>query len=180
MPVINITVNGAYKLLAGLNPHKATGPDEIPTRILKEAAAELSPAVTLLFQASLQQNTPSDWLKANVVPAFKKGDRIKAENYRPISLTSVLCKLLEHIIRSNIMTHFDTHNILSDTRHGFRKHTSTETQIIGTIHDLAQTLEEGGQMYCTLLDFSKAFDKVPHRRLLHKLKYYGVCGITLN
>ena len=107
---MNITVNGVYKLLAGLNPHKATGPDEIPTRTLKEAAAELSPAVTLLFQASLQQNTPSHWLKVNVVPAFKKGDRSKAENYRPISLTSVLCKLLEHIIRSHTMTHFDTHN----------------------------------------------------------------------
>ena len=135
IPDINITVNGIYKLLGGLNPHKATGPDEITTRILKEAAAELSPAVTLLqgvFQASLQQNTPSDWLKANVVPAFKKGDRSKAENYRPISLTSVLCKLLEHIIHSHIMTHFATHNILSDTQHGFRKHRSTETQLIGS------------------------------------------------
>ena len=78
------------------------------------------------------------------------------------------------------MTHFDTHNILSDPQHGFRKHRSTETQLIGTIHDLAQTLDEGGQMDCILLDFSKAFDKVPHRRLLHKLKYYGVGGNTLN
>ena len=100
--------------------------------------------------------------------------------YQPISLTSVLCKLLEYIIRSHIMTHFDTHNIFSDTQHGFRKHRSTETQLIGTIHDLAQTLEEGGQMDCILLDFSKVFDKVPHRRLLHKLKYYGVCRNTLN
>ena len=76
--------------------------------------------------------------------------------------------LLEHIIRSHIMTHFDTHNIFLDTKHGFRKHRSTETQLKGTIHDFAQTIDEGGQMDCILLDFSKAFDKVPHRRLLHK------------
>ena len=106
-----------------------------------------------------------------MTPTFKKGDRSKAENYRPISLASVLCKLLEHIIHSHIMIHFDTHNILSDTQHGFRKHRSTETQLTGTIHDLAQTRDEGGRMDCIFLDFSTAFDKVPRRRLLHSDKF---------
>ena len=180
-PNISITLNGVEKLLNKINPHKATGPDEIPTRLLKEASYEIAPIITLLFQASLKQGTlPKDWLKANMVPAFKKGDRGKPENYRPISLTSVLCKIMEHIVHSQIMKHFENYSILTDAQHGFRKQRSCESQLLIAIHDLARTLEEGGQMDCIMLDFSKAFDKVPHKRLLHKLHYYGVRGETLN
>ena len=109
----NITVNkeGGRKLLQGLNPHKAEGPDHIPTRFLEEFATELSPAMTLIFVASLQQeeiHVPDDCRQANIAPVFKKGDRGVAVNYRPISLTSVCSKVLEHIINSQIMKHLDT------------------------------------------------------------------------
>jgi len=93
---ITITEGGVQKILAGLNPHKATGPDQLPARLLKEAATELTPVFTLLFQASVDQGIPDDWKTANVVPMFKKGDRSKAENYRSVSLTSIACKALEH------------------------------------------------------------------------------------
>ena len=91
-----------FKLMQGLNPHKAEGPDHILTRFLKEFAAELSPTMTLIFQASLQQGeVPDDWKQANVAPIFKKGDDSTAANYRPISLTSVCCKIwnTSHIAR---------------------------------------------------------------------------------
>ena len=97
MPLIDVHVNGVAKLLSGLNPHKATGPDQLPARILKEVADEIAPAMTLLFQASLVQGCiPSEWSEALVIPIFKKGERNKASNYRPVSLTSIACKCLEH------------------------------------------------------------------------------------
>ena len=106
----------------------------------------------------------------------KKGDRHQPSNYRPVSLTSVVCKVLEHMVHSSIMTHFDRWNILSDSQHGFRKRRSCETQLIETIDDIARHLSDGSQVDVILLDFEKAFDKLPHSRLLNKLDFYGVRG----
>ena len=115
-----------------------------------------------------------------MVPIFKKGDRLQPINYRPISLTSITCKMLEHIITSNIMQHLDKHNILHDAQHGFRKNRSTETQLIQLIDNLAHNIDNRVQTDAILLDFQKAFDKVPHQRLLHKLTYYGISPQALN
>ena len=129
----------------------------------------------VLFQASLNQATiPVEWKTANVVPNFKKGEKNKAENYRPVSLKYVTCKMLEHILCSNIMTHLESNNILHDAQHGFRKRRSCESQLILTIQDLAHNIGTKGQTDVILLDFSKAFDKVPHKRLLYKLHHYGI------
>jgi len=136
--------------------------------------------MTLLFQASLDQGRiPSEWSEALVTPIFKKGERNKASNYRPVSLTSITCKCLEHIIFKQIMAHFELHSILHDSQHGFRESRSRESQLILTTHDLAKGLDDKSQIDAVLLDFSKAFDKVPHRRLLHKLGHYGVRGQPL-
>ena len=177
-PEINCTPEeGVHKLLSNLQVHKAMGPDEIPTRLLKELAEELTPIFTLFYQACLDQGTtPDDWQTANVVPIFKKGDRNRPENYRPVSLTSIACKTLEHIVCSSIHRHLEAHSILTDAQHGFRKRRSCETQLIITIQDLAKTVDDKGQTDVILLDFSKAFDKVPHHRLLHKLEFYGIRG----
>ena len=143
MHTFTVDKEGVRKLLHGLNPHhKAEGPDHIPARFLKEFATELSPVMTLIFQASLQQGEiPDDWRQANIAPVFKKGDRSVAANYRPISLTSVCSKVLEHIIHSQIMKHLDTHQILTDQQHGFRKKRSCESQLILTVQDLASAIE---------------------------------------
>ena len=93
-----------------------------------------------------------------------------------MSLTSVCCKILEHIVHSHVMGHLDGHQLLSDAQHGFCKKRSCESQLILTIQDLANALNDGEQIDAILLDFSKAFDKVPHQRLLEKLRYYGVRG----
>lgn len=144
---------------------------------MKETAAEITPALTLLYQASINQGIiPSDWKEALVVPIFKKGDRNKPVNYRPVSLTVICCKLLEHIVHSSIMTHLDQHLILTDLQHGFRQRRSCDTQLLITADDLIKTIEDGQQTDALLLDFSKAFDKVPHERLLLKLDHYGVRG----
>lgn len=175
MDSILVTSAGILKLLSNLDVHKSTGPDGIPSRLLKELASELAPILTVFFQASLNQGEiPADWKKANVVPIFKKGERCQAANYRPISLTSIMCKMLEHIICSSIMSHFDDLHILSDAQHGFRKKRSCESQLILALQDLAKGIDAREQHDVILLDFSKAFDKVPHKRLLHKLEYYGV------
>ena len=179
MSDIIITTEGVAKLLHGLNPNKATGPDDIPARILQLAANELAPALQIIFQKSLDTGKlPLSWSQANIAPIFKKGDRSLAENYRPISLTSICCKILEHIIFTNIMNHFDCYSVLTDRQHGFRSKHSTESQLIITTQDLAQSLNKKLQVDMIILDFSKAFDTVPHNRLLNKLDRYGIRNKT--
>ena len=115
MDGIEITTEGIRRLLSNLNPYKASGPDKIPTRFFKEFATEIAPCLTILFQASLNQGIiPDDWKKAFVVPIFKKGDRSSPSTYRLILLTCVACKVLEHIISSNIYSHLDKYKILTD------------------------------------------------------------------
>ena len=175
MNAINVKKEGVLKLLLNIKENKATGPDGIPGRILKLCAPEIVDAYVLLFQTSLDQGkVPNDWKDANIIPIFKKGNKTKAENYRPVSLTSITCKLLEHIIHSNIMDHLDKNNILNKIQHGFRQKRSCETQLITTINDLSNCLNERGQTDAILLDFSKAFDKVDHLGLINKMKNYGI------
>jgi hypothetical protein len=175
MPQITVCPAGVEKLLKSLKDHKASGPDDISPRLLKHLAPHLAPVLTLLYRATLKQGTiPDEWRTAHVVPIFKKGDKHKAENYRPVSLTSIVCKIMEHIMCSNILKHLDAHDILTDVQHGFRKRRSCETQLILTLNDLAKNIDESGQTDVILLDFAKAFDKVPHRRLLKKLEHYGI------
>jgi len=176
---IQVTVEGVEKLLKNIKPYKACGPDSIPNMVLSKCASELAPALASIFQRSLDTGIlPEDWLKANISSAYKKGDKHLAENYRPISLTSVSCKLLEHIICKHLVNHLETNNILSNLNHGFRSGYSCETQLLTTLHDLFRSHDLGHQIDVAILDFSKAFDTVPHKRLLHKLGSYGIDGHT--
>ena len=115
----------------------------------------------------------------------KKGNRCKPENYRPVSLTVVISKMLEHIIVSQIMNHLDSQNILHENQHGFRAKSSCESQLLMTTDDISKSLNSGKQVDMAILDFSKAFDKVSYERLSRKLKYYGLdeklgLGLTLS
>ncbi|KAI8515244.1 hypothetical protein Bbelb_078350 [Branchiostoma belcheri] len=174
---INIVEAGVRKLMQNLNPRKAPGPDGISPRLLKELANELAPALTLLFQSSLETGiVPQDWRTANVTPVYKKGERYRPENYRPISLTSIPCKIMEHIVTSTIMSFAEENNIICENQHGFRRRHSCESQLLGLVDDLSNDLEQGKQTDALIMDFSKAFDKVCHSLLIHKLKHYGIRG----
>ena len=156
MDDIVVSNEGVTKLLKGLNPSKALGPDELHPRVLKELAAELGLVFAHLFQKSLDTSEiPKEWSLANICPPYKKGDRALACNYRPISLTCVPCKLLEHIVCSNIMAHLDEYKLLSDGQYAFRKRHSCETQLTTVINDWAKILDNGGQVDTFILDLRK-------------------------
>ena len=142
-------------------------------------ASKIAPILTIVFQKSINSRTPpSDWLKAHIVTIHKKNDRTIASNYRPISLTSIPCNILEDIISTSIYKHLENYNILTDQQHVFRSRHSCETSLLTTIHDLTSTLDKNHQNDLLLLDFSKVFDTVPHNRLLHKLDHYGIRAST--
>ena len=168
-PDINIT-EGVRKLLTGLNPHKAAGPDSITPRVLKELSDEIALIVQLIYKRSYDTGeVPSSWRTVHVCPVFKKGKKFDPINYRPVSLTCICCKIMEHIVTSQIMGHSDRYNILYKMQHGFRrKFISCEIQLIEFIDDVTKYLDNGQQTDCLIMDFSKAFDKVGHSLLVHK------------
>ena len=163
MAEIKIDLNGVLKLLSNLKPDKAAEPDSIKPVVLKQLKMEIAPAICLLFEKTLQTGQlPSEWIKNASLSLFKKGDKTEPSNYRPISLTCILCKVMEHIIASNISKHLNKHNALYELQHGFCEKCSCETRLIQLLEDLGRQLTLGKQTDLVLLDFIKAFDKVNH------------------
>jgi hypothetical protein len=179
MPEIKITILGSEKLLKNLDPTKATGPDKIPAPILKQFGAEFAPHLATIFNTSITKGeVPTDWRQANVIPIFEKGERYLASNNRPVSPPRICCKRLEHIVVSNILKHLDLHNILVDCQHGFRAKRSCEIQLLTLSHELLSNLHSSIQTDLIIPEFSKAFDNVPHKKLLWKLNNCGIRGNT--
>jgi hypothetical protein len=172
---------GVKRLLRNLDPSKAPGPDGISARVLKELADEIAPILTLIFRVSLETGqVPADWKDANVSPIYKKGEHYDPANYRPISLTCIVCKVMEHIIVSSVMTFLEGQGILSDQQHGFRKMRSCETQLLELTDELFERMEMLQQTHILIMDFAKAFDKVNHSLLGHKIERYGIRGKVLH
>ena len=180
MADIKISTQGIENLLKKLNPHKASGTDQLKPIVLRTLQKELAPILQVIFQKSIDQaQQPNIWKKAYVSQIFKKGHRTDLANYRPISLTCVLCKVLKHIVASNISKHFANLNILYHLQHGFPEKQSCETQLVMLIDELSKNMQSRKQTDLILLDFSKAFDKVVHEKLLQKLHHYGIREDTL-
>ena len=151
------------------------GPDGIHPKILRELIDFIVKPLTLIFETSLKSGiVPQDWKLANVSPIYKKGSRNLPENYRPISLTSIVCKMMESLIRTRILEHLRDRNLLSIKQHGFISGRSTITQLLNYLDKCTKSISEGNIIDAVYMDFAKAFDAVPHKRLIAKLE---MCGI---
>ena len=173
------------ELVAGklekLERHKSCGSDDIHSYVLRETAKEMSVPLSLIFQKSLDEGIcPEEWKCANVTPIHKKGDRSEPSNYRPVSLTSQVCKVLESIIRDKIVEHLTENNLLNDAQHGFREGRSCLTNLLETLEQWTEIIDEGDSIDVAYLDFRKAFDLVSHEHLIYKLSKYGIRGQILN
>ena len=177
---ISISEDDVYDMLRKVNTNKSAGDDGIPPRILHECSKELMTPIHKIFEYSLNTGTvPDSWKSATITPIFKKGDRAQAENYRPISITSQVGKLLEKHIRKQIMIHLQNNNLLSAHQHGFCDRRSCMTNLLEALDDVTALIDEGIPVDEIFLDFKKAFDKVCHTRLLYKLHHMGIEGNIL-
>lgn len=180
MSEIIISETGILSLLTKLKTSSASDHLGFNNKILVNSSEGIHRILSAIFSQSLSSGfVPSDWRLAKVVPIFKSGDRSLPLNYRPISLTSTVCKLLEHVIHSQVINYLEEHNIIFKYQHGFRKGYSCETQLAGFIQDLHSSVDAGIQVDSIFLDFSKAFDRVPHNRLLTKLALLNIHPLVL-
>ena len=176
----NFSDNAVIKALDKMNANKTSGPDCITPRVLKEAKFQLCKPLSMLFTKSFNSGRiPHDWKLANVTPIQKKGDKTTPSNYRPISLTSVVCKIMESIIRDQLVTFLEENNLVKNSQHGFRNKRSCLTNLLDFYNEVYNVYDETKAVDVIYLDFQKAFDKVPHQRLLIKLKTHGVTGNLL-
>ena len=175
MRPLNITTKMVYEMLGKLKVNKSPGIDELSPKLLKELAEELTEPVTMLYRTSLAESElPEDWLKSVISTIYKTGKKCLAENYRPVSLTCILCKGMETMIRDHIVKHMLDNNLFSPCQYGFLAKRSTTLQLLKALDDWTEALDNGFEVDVIYTDFQKAFDKVPHQRLLGKMKAYGI------
>lgn len=177
LPDFDISRDEVLKALQTLKSNKSPGPDHIFPKLLKEISDEISSPLTQLFNMSLQNGVvPRDWKMANVTPIFKKGDRKLPGNYRPISLTSTIGKLFETIVRDKMVQYLECNSLIQDSQHGFRNNRSCLSNLLTFYNELFAVYDITKSLDIVYLDFQKAFDKVPHDKLLLKLKEIGIGG----
>ena len=174
---INITKKTVLEKLKKVKINKSPGPDNIHPRVLNNAATTLAEPLSIIFNTSLETKTlPDEWKHANISSIFKKGKKTLPQNYRPVSLTSVVCKIMESIIRDAVVKHMTDNNLFSQYQFGFISGRSTVLQLLHVLNIWIDVLDQGGSLDAIYCDFMKAFDKVPHKRLVYKVEKYGIKG----
>jgi hypothetical protein len=179
----NIEINEDIitKLLNHMKINKSPGIDDLSSTFLIKIKDVIVKPLTRIFQRSFESGlVPEDWKSANITPLFKKGSKAKVENYRPISLTSQLGKLFEKMVKDQINEYLNVNQLIGMTQHGFREGNSCETNLIEFTDYVTKNLDSKIPIDVIYLDFSKAFDKVPHAQLVTKLKSVGITGKLLN
>ena len=170
-----VTPELVAKKIKAMKDNKSPGVDGIPPKLLLETVEQISIPLARVFNLSLKEGVvPFEWKEANIIPLFKKGSRNKSENYRPVSLTSVICKLLERLIKDHMVDFLVKHKLLNSSQHGFLKARSCLTNMLCFLEEITKWIDVGSPVDIIYLDFQKAFDKVPHQRLLLKLKAHGI------
>ena len=166
-----ITENAVKKLLSELDVNKSPGPDGIHPRFINELTEQLCLPLSIIFKESMKTSIiPKQWKLARVSAIHKKGSKKMASNYRPVSITSIVCRTMEKILRDNMASFLVENNLLSNYQFGFIKGRSTTLQLLNVLNDWTQTIESRNFTDCIYMDYQKAFDKVPHNRLISKLK----------
>ena len=178
---LDVSEEQVLKILNGLQTSKSPGPDGIHPAIIKPIADIIVTPICKLYQMSLDQGVlPVDWKTAAVIARHKGGNKADVKNYRPISLTSILCKGLEKIVKSHVVKHLEEYHLMSKTQHGFVKQRSCLTNLLCFLEEVTSKLDEGKKIEVCYLDFSKAFDSVNHRLLKSKLEHFGIQGQLQN
>ena len=177
---VDITPEKVAKKIHAMRSKAAPGPDKLSPRLLKSVVDQISAPLSTIFKKSIDEGVvPEDWRTANVTPIFKKGSKASVGNYRPVSLTSVLCKVMEGILKDALMKHLLQNDIISASQHGFMQKKSCLTNLVEYLDVLTKLIDDGHSVDVVYLDFSKAFDKVPHARLVEKLAACGIGGKLL-
>ncbi len=178
---ITITENEVEDILKILDTSKAIGPDLLNPRLLKEAASMLKYPLCRLFNLSLTLSTfPSEWKYANVTPVFKKDCPSNLKNYRPISLISILAKVMERLVYKHIYNYLIDNNLITSHQSGFTPGDSAVNQLLYITNEFGRALDEGKEVRVVFCDISKAFDRVWHKGLLRKLESIGIRGSLLS
>ena len=174
---IEITKEIIYNKLCQLKENKAPGDDELTSKVLKECASTISEPLRILFQSTLNTGeVPTGWKIANVTPIFKKGSKAEAGNYRPVSLTSTVSKIFESLMKDHLMGYLKENNLIRRSQHGFWSRRSCLTNLLSFLEEVTEAVDGGIPMDVIYLDFAKAFDKVPHIRLMSKVRALGITG----
>ena len=170
-----------YSALTDLSPKRSRTPDGVPAIFLKYVAHAITPFLTMLFNLSMQTGTlPRQWKTSVISPIYKKGSKNLPSNYRPISLTSVICRVFEKIISNHILNHLLINQLISNNQHGFLPRRSTITQLLDATNDWINSYTSNETLSVVYTDLAKAFDTVSHPKLLEILKTYGIDGKLLN
>ncbi|CAM4408569.1 unnamed protein product, partial [Caretta caretta] len=177
---IEVSLEEVLELIEKLNSNKSPGPDGIHPKVLKELKCEIVELLTMVCNLSFKSATvPSDLKRANITQIFKKGSRGDPGNYRLVSLTTVPGKLVETIVKNKIVRHIEEHK-LCKSQHGFCNGRSCLTNLLEFFEGVNKHVDKGDPVDIVYLDFQKAFDKVPHQRLLRKLSCHGLRGMILS
>ncbi len=177
---IEITEERVQKAVDSLKYNKAGGVDGLVSTYVKGSWRGVRGPLTHIFKRSMEETVvPEEWKKANVTAIFKKGTKSDPANYRPVSLTSQIGKIMEKIIKEDIVKFLERNNLIRNSQHGFRSKRSCLTNLLEFMERVAKHLDSGDPVDVLYLDFQKAFDKVPHERLLEKLKEIGIKGKLL-
>ena len=180
MDNIHFEENIVYETLCKIDISKSCGPDAIPGVLLKEGAPWLVEPITNLFILSMSLSLlPQDWTRAHITPVYKRGSPHLPANYRPISLTSLVVKIMEHLIFNAVVDHLNGYNFFSCSQHGFRRGYSCLTQLTELFHEWAKSLNNRKDTHVLFLDFSRAFDSVAHQKLALKLQNSRITGTLL-
>ena len=181
LPELIITEEMVMKKLKNLKVNKSPGPDGIHPRVLFELRDQLVIPLTALYKSSIElEQIPQDWKDAYISAIFKKGNKRKPNNYRPVSLTCISCKIIESIIRDHIITFMKDKKLFSNTQFGFISGRSTTYQLLIAIDKWTEILDRDGKIDAIYFDFMKAFDTVPHNRLISKLQGHGINNAMCN